>query len=100
MRLSIPPGAVPMTVDLRKHNFLKPLDFTAQEIDYLLDLACVLKAAKRVGEEQPRLSGRNIALIFEKGSTRTRCAVEVATHDQAGKRMHTITAVLVATLAD
>jgi ornithine carbamoyltransferase len=71
-----------MTVDLRKHNFLTLLDFTAQEIDYLLDLARELKAAKRDGKEQPRLSGKNIALIFEKDSTRTRCAFEVAAYDQ------------------
>ncbi len=71
-----------MTVDLRKHNFLTLLDFTAWEIDYLLDLARELKAAKRDGKEQPRLTGKNIALIFEKGSTRTRCAFEVAAYDQ------------------
>jgi len=71
-----------MSVDLRKRNFLKLLDFTAEDIGYLLDLAQDLKAAKRAGIEQPRLTGKNIALIFEKDSTRTRCAFEVAAHDQ------------------
>ena len=71
-----------MTHDLKRRNFLKLLDFTAEEIRYLLDLAARLKADKYAGNEQPRLSGKNIALIFEKTSTRTRCAFEVAAFDQ------------------
>ena len=71
-----------MTINLRKRNFLKLLDFTAAEIRFLLELARELKAAKQAGTEQPRLQGRNIALIFEKTSTRTRCAFEVAAYDQ------------------
>ena len=71
-----------MTINLRNRNFLKLLDFTAAEIRFLLDLARELKAAKQAGTEQPRLQGRNIALIFEKTSTRTRCAFEVAAYDQ------------------
>jgi ornithine carbamoyltransferase len=71
-----------MTVNLRNRNFLKLLDFSPGEIRYLLDLAGELKAAKQAGTEQPRLKGKNIALIFEKTSTRTRCAFEVAAYDQ------------------
>ncbi len=71
-----------MVPDLRQRNFLKLLDFDGEEIRYLLDLAAQLKAEKAAGEEQPRLTGRNIALIFEKTSTRTRCAFEVAAFDQ------------------
>lgn len=71
-----------MTGILKKRNFLKLLDYSAQEIRYLLELAGELKAAKKAGTEQPRLTGKNIALIFEKDSTRTRCAFEVAAHDQ------------------
>jgi len=71
-----------MTINLRNRNFLKLLDFTAAEIRFLLELARELKAAKQAGTEQPRLQGRNIALIFEKTSTRTRCAFEVAAYDQ------------------
>jgi ornithine carbamoyltransferase len=71
-----------MTIDLRNRNFLKLLDFTTAEIRFLLELARELKAAKYAGTEQPRLQGRNIALIFEKTSTRTRCAFEVAAYDQ------------------
>jgi len=68
--------------NLKSRNFLKLLDFTPEEIRYLLDLAKDLKAAKLAGTEQPRLKGKNIALIFEKTSTRTRCAFEVAAYDQ------------------
>lgn len=68
--------------DLRQRDFLKELDFTPEEWGYLLDLSAELKAAKRDRREQQRLVGRNIALIFEKTSTRTRCAFEVAAHDQ------------------
>ncbi|MFI1711571.1 ornithine carbamoyltransferase [Streptomyces griseoruber] len=71
-----------MTTDLRGRSYLSELDFTAAEIHHLLDLAATLKAAKRAGTEQPRLTGRNLALIFEKTSTRTRCAFEVAAADQ------------------
>ncbi|MDH3713705.1 MAG: ornithine carbamoyltransferase [Gammaproteobacteria bacterium] len=71
-----------MAFNLRNRNFLKLLDFSPKEIRYLLDLARQLKAAKYAGTEQPRLKGNNIALIFEKTSTRTRCAFEVAAHDQ------------------
>ncbi|WP_433188543.1 ornithine carbamoyltransferase [Actinoallomurus sp. CA-150999] len=67
---------------LRGRSFLKELDFTAEEFRSLVDLAGELKAARRAGTEQPRLTGRNIALIFEKTSTRTRSAFEVAAHDQ------------------
>ena len=69
-------------MNLKHRNFLKLLDFTSQEIRYLLDLARELKAAKYAGTEQQRLKGKNIALIFEKTSTRTRCAFEVAAYDQ------------------
>ncbi|MEV8066618.1 ornithine carbamoyltransferase [Streptomyces sp. NPDC085995] len=71
-----------MTVDLRGRSYLSELDFTAEEIHHLLDLAAELKAARRAGTEQPRLTGRHIALLFEKTSTRTRCAFEVAAADQ------------------
>lgn len=71
-----------MAYNLRNRSFLKLLDFTPKEIQYLLDLARDLKRAKYAGTEQPRLKGKNIALIFEKTSTRTRCAFEVAAYDQ------------------
>ncbi len=71
-----------MPVNLRNRNFLKLLDFTPQEMKFLLDLSMSLKKAKYAGTEQPRLTGKNIALIFEKSSTRTRCAFEVAAYDQ------------------
>lgn len=71
-----------MGVNLRNRHFLKLLDFTPEEIKFLLKLAADLKAAKYGGYEQPRLQGKNIALIFEKTSTRTRCAFEVAAYDQ------------------
>jgi len=67
---------------LHNRSFLKLLDFTPEEIGYLLDLAASLKADKKAGREVPHLTGKNIALIFEKTSTRTRCAFEVAAHDQ------------------
>ncbi len=67
---------------LKNKNFLKLLDFSSQEIDYLLRLAAFLKAAKKAKNEQKYLSGKNIVLLFEKDSTRTRCAFEVAAHDQ------------------
>ncbi len=71
-----------MAFNLRNRNFLKLLDFTPKEIQYMLDLARDLKRAKYAGCEQPKLKGKNIALVFEKTSTRTRCAFEVAAHDQ------------------
>ncbi len=71
-----------MPFNLRHRSFLKLLDFTPQEIHFLLDLAIDLKKAKYAGTEQQCLKGKNIALIFEKTSTRTRCAFEVAAFDQ------------------
>lgn len=71
-----------MAFNLRNRNFLKELDFTKEEFVYLLKLSADLKAAKYGGYEQQRLKGKNIALIFEKTSTRTRCAFEVAAYDQ------------------
>ncbi|UXY25682.1 ornithine carbamoyltransferase [Streptomyces sp. HUAS TT20] len=71
-----------MTVDLRGRSYLSELDFTSAEIHHLLDLAAGLKRARRAGTERPRLTGRHLALIFEKTSTRTRCAFEVAAADQ------------------
>ena len=71
-----------MAINLHARHFLKLLDFSHQEIDYLLELAAELKWAKSAGTEEQKLVGRNIALIFEKTSTRTRCAFEVAAYDQ------------------
>ena len=71
-----------MPFNLRNRNFVKLLDFTPTEIEFLLKLSADLKAAKYGGFEQQRLRGKNIALIFEKGSTRTRVAFEVAAYDQ------------------
>ncbi|MFD9305440.1 ornithine carbamoyltransferase [Streptomyces sp. NPDC060048] len=71
-----------MGTDLVGRSFLKELDFTAAEFRGLVELAAELKAAKRAGTERRRLQGKNIALIFEKTSTRTRCAFEVAAADQ------------------
>ncbi|MBN1992899.1 MAG: ornithine carbamoyltransferase [Anaerolineae bacterium] len=71
-----------MAFNLRQRSFVKLLDFTPTEIMFLLELAKNLKTAKYGGYEQPRLKGKNIALIFEKTSTRTRCSFEVAAHDQ------------------
>ncbi|MFW5887097.1 MAG: ornithine carbamoyltransferase [Bacteroidota bacterium] len=68
--------------NLNNRPFLKLLDFTSSEIQYLLDLSAKLKSAKKAGQEKKYLSGKNIALIFEKASTRTRCAFEVAAYDQ------------------
>lgn len=67
---------------LKNRNFLKLLDFSRDEIDFILDLAQKLKREKMTGIEEMRLQGKNIALIFEKTSTRTRCAFEVAAYDQ------------------
>ena len=71
-----------MPYNLRNRSFLKLLDFSPKEIQFLLDLARDLKRAKYTGTEQPTLKGKNIALIFEKTSTRTRCAFETAAYDQ------------------
>ena len=71
-----------MAFNLRNRNFLKELDFTPDELKFLLKLSADLKAAKYGGYEQQTLVGKNIALIFEKTSTRTRCAFEVAAYDQ------------------
>ncbi|MGW5847814.1 ornithine carbamoyltransferase [Streptomyces sp. NPDC055254] len=71
-----------MATDLVGRSFLKELDFTAAEFRGLVELAAELKAAKKAGTEQRLLQGRSIALIFEKTSTRTRCAFEVAAADQ------------------
>ena len=69
-------------MNLKNRNFLKEIDFTADELQYLIDLAIELKSAKRERREVKHLQDRNIALIFEKTSTRTRCAFEVAAFDQ------------------
>jgi ornithine carbamoyltransferase len=71
-----------MALHFRSRHFLKLLDFTPEEISYLLKLAADLKKAKYAGGEPQRLTGKNIALIFEKASTRTRCAFEAAAYDQ------------------
>ncbi len=71
-----------MAFNLRNRSFLKLLDYTPQEIKFLLEMSADLKKAKYGGYEQQRLKGKNIALIFEKASTRTRCAFEVAAFDQ------------------
>jgi ornithine carbamoyltransferase len=71
-----------MTINLKNRHFLKLLDFTPEEIRSLLDLSFELKKAKYGGTEQQKLTRKNIALIFEKTSTRTRCAFEVAALDQ------------------
>ncbi len=71
-----------MAFNLRNRHFLTLLDYTPEEIRFLLDLGFTLKRAKYSGNEVPRLKGKNIALIFEKSSTRTRCAFEVAALDQ------------------
>lgn len=71
-----------MAFNLRHRNFLKLLDYTPKEMKFLLDLSLDLKKAKYAGTEQQKLKGKNIALIFEKASTRTRCAFEVAAYDQ------------------
>jgi ornithine carbamoyltransferase len=69
-------------IDLRGRSFLSLTDFSTEEIVYLLDLSAELKAAKREGREEQKLVGKEIVLIFEKDSTRTRCAFEVAAYDQ------------------
>lgn len=74
-----------MAHNLRNRSFLKELDFTRDEFISILDLAADLKAAKKAGTEVPKLTGRNIALVFEKTSTRTRAAFEVAAFDQGAR---------------
>src|SRR5438094_7225074 len=69
-------------IDLRGRHLMKLSDYSTEEITYLIDLAAELKAAKKEGREEQKLVGKNIALIFEKDSTRTRCAFEVAAYDQ------------------
>jgi len=71
-----------MSFNLRNRSFLKLLDFSKRDLTYILDLARDLKRAKYAGNEVQKLRGKNIALIFEKASTRTRCAFEVAAYDQ------------------
>ena len=72
-----------MPVNLKGRSFLTLMDFTPEEIRYLLDLAATLKAKKRAGiYDQPLLKGKNVVLLFEKTSTRTRCAFETACHDE------------------
>ena len=71
-----------MSVSLKGRHFLKELDFSREEWLYLLDLAATLKATKKEGREKQYMTGKNIALIFEKTSTRTRCSFEVAAFDQ------------------
>ena len=71
-----------MAYNLKNRSFVKEIDFTPKEMDFLLDLSAALKTAKYAGTEQPLLRGKNIALLFEKTSTRTRAAFEVAAFDQ------------------
>ena len=68
-------------MDLKGRNFLTLKDYTPEEISYLLDLAASYKAKKKAGIPVDTLRGKNVALIFEKTSTRTRCSFEVAAHD-------------------
>ena len=68
-------------MDLKGRDFLKLLDFTPEEMEYLLDLAAELKDKKKKGIPVDTLRGKNVALIFEKTSTRTRCSFETAAHD-------------------
>jgi ornithine carbamoyltransferase len=73
-----------MSFNLRNRSLLDLEDFEPRDIRFLLDLSTELKRTKYVGNEHQRLKGKNIALVFEKASTRTRCAFEVAVHDQGG----------------
>lgn len=73
-----------MSFNLRNRSLLDLEDFEPRDIRFLLDLSAELKRTKYVGNEHQRLKGKNIALVFEKASTRTRCAFEVAVHDQGG----------------
>lgn len=74
-------------MDLKGRDFLKLLDYTPEEIEYLLDLAAELKAKKKAGVPHRLCEGKSAALIFEKTSTRTRCSFEVAAFDLG---MHTV----------
>jgi len=74
-----------MAISLKNRHFLKLLDYSAEEIMHLLDLSAQLKKEKKQGKEKQRLNRKNIALIFEKTSTRTRCAFEVAAFDQGAQ---------------
>jgi len=71
-----------MAINLKGRSVLKLLDFSPDDIRFLLRLSASLKQAKYGGYEEPRLKGKNIALIFEKDSTRTRTGFEVAAYDQ------------------
>ena len=71
-----------MAVNLKGRSFLTLMDFTPEEIRYMLDLAHDLKAKKRSGIQGEMLKGKNIVLLFDKTSTRTRCSFEVACHDE------------------
>src|SRR4030065_1830787 len=77
-----------MAINLKHRSFLKLLDFTPKEIRYLLELSKKLKDDKKKGKEKKKLKGKNIVLIFEKTSTRTRCAFEVAAFDQGAPVPH------------
>src|SRR4029450_14138200 len=78
------PEEFAMALNLHGRDFLKEVDFTTAELQFLLDLSYDLKRAKATGTERQRMRGRDVALIFEKTSTRTRCAFEVAAYDQGG----------------
>lgn len=73
-----------MSYNLRNKSLLDLKDFSPRDIRFLLDLAAELKRSKYAGNERPLLTGKNIVLIFEKASTRTRCSFEVAMYDQGG----------------
>mgnify|MGYP000769427262 FL=1 len=75
-------------MDLKGRNFLTLKDFTPEEITYMLDLAADLKDKKKKGIPVDKYRGMNVALIFEKTSTRTRCAFEVAAHDMGLSLIH------------
>jgi ornithine carbamoyltransferase len=77
-----------MIVDLRGRSFLRLLDYTPEEAVFLLDLADRLKREKKSGTERKRLTGKSIGLIFEKGSTRTRCSFEIAAFDQGASPVY------------
>jgi ornithine carbamoyltransferase len=83
MRSAVPSAAdSPVAHGLRGRSFVTELDLSPEEFGYLLGLAAELKAAKRAGTERRAMVGKNLALLFEKTSTRTRCAFEVAAYDQ------------------
>jgi ornithine carbamoyltransferase len=77
-----------MSADLRGRSFLKLFDFTPAELHTLIQLAAALKSERAAGTEVRRLEGKNVALIFEKGSTRTRCAFEVAALEQGAQTVY------------